>query len=407
MTAPTADRFARPVLEAALAQARRDAADVTAPVPPKVLHPYLNFTRVPDRALTAARVALDDDAFRGRVAATLAGDDALAPELRDLVDRPEGWAERFAAAVESFAHDEIDHARAADEASARRQLASSEAMVERVTTELASARRELSGAVAAAAGLESELASTRAALAAAEERAGQAEEERARAVRELKQTEQLMMAKVAELRHAQSRAEVVRAQVAPPPPAEVAPPVDVSAELRTALAGLTGAMARLGIGAPVRTAVRARRPTARLERGVVDGTPEAVAQRLSLGGVVVFVDGWNLAMQGWPHLDQPAQRRRVVDGLGDLAVRHRCEVHVVFDGQNDGMAATRVGAAGIRVHFTPEGLEADDRILELIDVVDVARPVVVVSNDRRVRRGAVERGAMVLGSTEMVDAIGS
>lgn len=424
MSVPAADRFARPVLEAALAQARRDAEDPTGPVPPNALHPYLRFTRVPDRALTAARMALEDDGFRARVAEMFAGDDGLADGLRELLDRSEGWQERFDAAVESFRISDENAASAADNRSARGRLANLTATVERLTSELNDVRAMLGNERAAHVATESERTAALASAAASERVATQAVADRARAVRELKDTEKMMAGKVLELRSAELRIEALAAPHAPAdaPPGSVAP--DVSAQIvamRSAMSEAGSALeemvARLGDAVPPDgsepgpstspRAAGARRPFHRLVRGVVDGTPAAVAQRFALPGVVVFVDGWNVGMQGWPHLDHSAQRQRVIDGLGDLVVRHHCEVHLVFDGVDEGTVATRVGAAGIRVHFTPDGLEADDRILDLIELVDVDRPVVVISNDRRVRRGAAALGAMVLGSTEVVEAMRS
>lgn len=428
MSVAVADRFARPVLEAALAQARRDADDPTAPVPPSALHPYLRFTRVPDRALTAARAALEDDGFRARVAEMFVADHGLDGGLRELLDRSDGWRERFEACVDSFRAAEEGAASAADDRRAGSRLAILTATVERLNSELNEERASLREVLALHAATESELVEALESAATSERVATQAVSDRARAVRELKETEKTMAAKVLELRSAELRIEALAMSQAPADAptrtgAAIAQP-DVSAQIlamRSAMGAAASALdemvARLGDGVPsdgseprASTAPRAagaRRPFHRLVRGVVDETPAAVTQRFALPGVVIFVDGWNVGMQGWPHLDHSAQRQRVIDGLGDLAVRHRCEVHLVFDGVDEGAVATRVGAAGIRVHFTPDGLEADDRILDLVESVNVDRPVVVVSNDRRVRRGAEALGAMVLGSTEVVEAMRS
>jgi predicted RNA-binding protein with PIN domain len=150
---------------------------------------------------------------------------------------------------------------------------------------------------------------------------------------------------------------------------------------------------------------RPRRPV-RLGHGLVEGTPEAVVALLSLPGAVALVDGWNVSMLGWADLDAVWQRRRLVDALGGLAARLGTEVHVVFDGVDEGQHPTAHGAARVRVQFTPDGVEADDRLLALVDQVDPGRPVVVVSSDRRVRDGAAARGANVVSSTELLAALG-
>jgi hypothetical protein len=54
----------------------------------------------------------------------------------------------------------------------------------------------------------------------------------------------------------------------------------------------------------------------------------------------------------------------------------------------------------VRVRFTRAEVEADDEILDSIASFPLDRPVVVVSDDRRVRRGARARGANVVGSRQ-------
>ena len=54
------------------------------------------------------------------------------------------------------------------------------------------------------------------------------------------------------------------------------------------------------------------------------------------------------------------------------------------------------------MRFTAAEVEADDEILDLIGEVDLERPCIVVSDDRRVRDGARRRGANVLGSRQIV-----
>ena len=51
-------------------------------------------------------------------------------------------------------------------------------------------------------------------------------------------------------------------------------------------------------------------------------------------------------------------------------------------------------------------VEADDVLLDLVEGLEPARPVVVVSNDRRVRSGARRRGANVLASDQLVVLLG-
>jgi rRNA-processing protein FCF1 len=60
----------------------------------------------------------------------------------------------------------------------------------------------------------------------------------------------------------------------------------------------------------------------------------------------------------------------------------------------------------VRVRWSPPGIEADDVLLELVETLPVHRPVVVVTNDRRVRTGARVRGANVLSSDQLLVLLG-
>jgi rRNA-processing protein FCF1 len=78
-------------------------------------------------------------------------------------------------------------------------------------------------------------------------------------------------------------------------------------------------------------------------------------------------------------------------------------VDLVFDSA-EVLPLSRTGARrarGITVRFTAPDVEADDALLELADRYPPHRPVIVASNDRRVRDGARERGANVLSAAQL------
>ncbi len=420
-----------PVAEVAIAVARRDAADPTAPVPPRRLHPYLRFARIPTAALSAAVAAMEaDDAFRARVAEVCTTDDDLTEGQRAWLLRPQGWdaafgAERDARVAAIVARRE-QHA---VESSALRIEELERALAERVARidELEAEASRLRAEVAAV----SEVFEARTAeLTAMRERLEAAEGERSRAVRELKATEARDAGRVERLRAVEAELEAalearVPVAAASEPAAPVAPAGVDPREVADVVAGLRSLVDHLDALAtpePGRKSVaghrdpaefggsvsgsRRRRPI-RLGRGVFEGTPEAVRALFSTPGVLVLVDGWNVSMLGWPELDGQLQRRRLTDALSGLGATTGAEIHVVFDGVDEGSGPVAHGAARVRVQFTPSGVEADDRLLELADAVPIARPLIVVSNDRRVREGAMERGANVVGSTELVALIGT
>lgn len=152
---------------------------------------------------------------------------------------------------------------------------------------------------------------------------------------------------------------------------------------------------------PTRQARSERRRPIQLRRGVLEGSPSAVDQLLRVPGVVVFVDGYNLGMTVWRSLAPAALRDRTVGFLTDVATRTGAEVVVVFDGGDVGQRLAVAAPLGVRTLYSPTGVEADDVLIDVVADLPVARPVVVVSSDRRVRDGVRRSGANVLRSEEL------
>ena len=134
---------------------------------------------------------------------------------------------------------------------------------------------------------------------------------------------------------------------------------------------------------------------------MLEGSPSAVDQLLRVPGVVVFVDGYNLGMTVWRSLAPAALRDRTVGFLTDVATRTGAEVVVVFDGGDVGQRLAVAAPLGVRTLYSPTGVEADDVLIDVVADLPVARPVVVVSSDRRVRDGVRRSGANVLRSEEL------
>jgi predicted RNA-binding protein with PIN domain len=116
-------------------------------------------------------------------------------------------------------------------------------------------------------------------------------------------------------------------------------------------------------------------------------------------GATLLVDGYNATMATWPGRDLPEQRRRLVDALDQLEARSGARVTVVFDG----IAETwqRSASRRVDVRFTAAKVEADDVILDMVDALPPECPVVVASDDQRVRTGAIERGAHAIGTAQL------
>lgn len=148
-----------------------------------------------------------------------------------------------------------------------------------------------------------------------------------------------------------------------------------------------------------------RRTPPPLPGGIDDGSVEAAAHWLGLPGVAVIVDGYNVAF-----LDgagDPAEARQVLlQRLRELVDRCRLAVQVVFDGAGAPSTRHPLEGDGLTVTFSPEGVEADDVVLDLLDGPLADRSAVVVSSDGRVRAGSRARGAAVVTSQVFRQVLG-
>jgi hypothetical protein len=142
-----------------------------------------------------------------------------------------------------------------------------------------------------------------------------------------------------------------------------------------------------------------RRP-APLPGGIHDDSDQAAAHLVRLDDVALLVDGYNASMATWPDHPLGEQRQRLLSALDGLEARVGVDTTVVFDGV-EAAAGTAPGAGQVRVAFTDAAVEADDVILDMIDRLPAERPVVVATDDRRVRDGARRRGANVIGIPQL------
>lgn len=178
----------RPALELAWAVARLGMENRPVVSPPRALRPFLQFARLPERALaTLRRVVDEDESFRGRVA-ELAVESELGRIPWLWLTRPDGWEEELAEAEK--AADELA-AEANDsraDRDARRRLHGAEAarrraeeQAEEAQKALAAAAEELAGERQARADATAEAARLQTSLDRLEERAKlvQAESDRA------------------------------------------------------------------------------------------------------------------------------------------------------------------------------------------------------------------------------------
>ena len=448
----------RPALQLALDVAR--AGEIAEPcVPaPAAISRYLSFAKLPRRALAATRRVLDeDDAFRTRV--TAATDEyRIGPACWLFLARPDGWEPRLKELLEELEHDVVAADRAAREEARRRDVEAearsrlerraeaAESELDRVKAELSELRRLNREAVDLRAVVESDLAEAR--------------RERAELLGRVKDAEAKLAFRTSETRRAQqardeARAEAVaarqRAEAAEAArhgadmlalqadagggsgPGPVAEPVDLVAAagavaaaagaaqrmaealgaVAAALGPASAAGGRSNAATPLRRtgggsarAAGGRRHAPRLRAGLVEDTVEAADYLARLPGVLFLIDGYNVSKTGWPELDLPEQRRRLVNAVCDLHARLGPHAEVVFDGVgDDARLLTRAMPPSVRVRFSPHDVEADDVVLSRVEDCAVGCPVVVVSTDRRVQEGARALGAAVVSSATLLDLI--
>ena len=389
----------RPALEHAVAVARSGARERPPIDPPPSLVPVLRFTSLRGPALDVVAAALDDDAFRERVRSGAPTD--VASVL--VLERPTGWTTALTrlAAVER----ELVALRAAEPEARRiqKRLEAAESARSAADEELAAER----------------IAATEArdALSSERERRREAEEalhQHARALADGARAASEQAAAVAQL---QADLEASHEQVRS---LRAATTRDTAVDVERARAALLSARALVDEAKGVIGAVEAQVDVAALavpspsvsDPGVPSGRSgppgrsplpiplglvaesAAAAQHLvRVPQMVVLVDGYNVTIGRWGrHLGITEQRDRLERAASSAAARTGADVWIVFDGA-DVASPTGAQRSLVRVQFSEPGEEADDVIIRLVSQIPATRPVAVVSDDNRVRRGAVAGGA--------------
>ena len=151
---------------------------------------------------------------------------------------------------------------------------------------------------------------------------------------------------------------------------------------------------------PVRP-TRARRKPIRLPGGVFTGTVEAAEFLLRVKSAERLIDGYNVAKLGWPSLDLDQQREQCIAAVENMAKRWNMPITIVFDGASvEGAHAS--GRRKVRIVYSPAGVSADDVLRAEVNAADVAKPVVVVTNDRAIITDVVAAGANTVSSDDFL-----
>ncbi len=405
---------------------------VTAPAP---LRPYLRFThKVPTPALRVARRVLDnDEEWRARVALVVT-DDLVGRAGVIFAQRPQGWEQELdtlrsdarglleSNVNEAAGRDAQRRLSAAEESTRRSEAASraAEAALAKLRVDHAAIQARLSAEIASRQSADASVASLTVAVNAAQGAHRTAESARDALVAE----HQILLNAYRELLAAASNSQALDAQRAQLLHSADAALGGVDA-LRASLIHMRAELAESEAPTEMRrtattppappTPSRAERAALRdagqskgqrmplvLPRAVFDDSVEAARFLIRVPGVLVLVDGYNLAKWKWPAVPPRDLRARLGGVLADVSSRTDADVCVVYDGVDEGGAIRPVGAArvGVRVLFSSGEVEADDVILDMVASTPNWRAVVVVSSDRRVRDGVARLGANVLSSQQ-------
>jgi hypothetical protein len=377
------------VLLAAAGQKTRPALSF-----PPGLKPFLKFHKLPPKALATVREVVEADPEYLRKLG-IAAQSELVDEVGMLwLQRPSGWLQHIATLVSG--DDVIDDAPDARAERRRREAAESAAARSRLEVV------ELTDALARLQTAQSQLVVERDRLAtelrSVQRRANELDagaRKRAAGDRVDAGRADAAAETLADLRSRLVAAETAR-DAALASRADEPASVDVD-RMRTLLleaVALTGPVAE---GAAKRPRKRAARTPVPIPGGVY-GNSEAAAEHLFRApGMIVLVDGYNVAKLGWPDLSLERQRDRCIEAAETLARRWGTDLHVVFDGADVVGGHTRARRL-VRVVYSPEGVLADDVLRAEVAALDSSRSVVVVTNDQAVLHDVKASGANTVSS---------
>ncbi|TPW14107.1 MAG: hypothetical protein FD127_1621 [Acidimicrobiaceae bacterium] len=365
---------------------------------PAELRPFLKFTKLPAKALSEVRSAVEaDTGFRNRLAAV------AVPELVDeagliWLRRADGWHDRLLAAVPAGAA-----ATTTDLRRSERRREAAERAARRAVVELAAARAELDRRGIEDAGRLDEIDQLRRERDSLRDQARVHQAEHRRALSRISAGSEQLAQRTIELQVAQRELvaamklrDEVLADRARNPAVDEPVASDGAALHRSDPAA--SAPARRNRGR------RSSRQPIGLPGGLYGSSAAAAEFLVRRPGVMVLVDGYNVAKLAWPQLELDAQRDRCIDACEDVARRFGPEITVVFDGA--AVLGTSAPRRLVRVSFSPAGVSADDVLRAEVLALSHSTPVVVVTNDQAVLTDVRASGANVLASEQWLALAG-
>lgn len=131
-------------------------------------------------------------------------------------------------------------------------------------------------------------------------------------------------------------------------------------------------------------------------------SPALLEHLLALPRSRLLVDGYNVSKTAWPSSSLEAQRARLVTALAPVVARTGAETTVVFDAGATSSRPVVSAPRGVRVVFSPEGVIADDVIVDYVAAEPSGRVVVVVTSDQALAARVREHGGRVVWSAALI-----
>ena len=366
---------------------------------PPGLRPFLTTRTVPTKGLAAVRTAVEgDDEFRARLSAGAVAE--LVDDVGRLwLGRPDGWLDQVWGLLdaggakpeaETTVRAEAKRREAAEAAAvrARLEVVALQGQVTELQRQLAEVTSDRDQHIAQVERLQTQLREAQASARKTAAKGASDERERLQA----------------ELDAARAETVAVRALLDDvlADRAEEGPAVDVDRLRELLLEALSSTGA-------VSTASRKPRPSARrvavpIPGGRLGSSRDTAEFLVRTKGIIVLVDGYNVAKLGWPALSLEQQRERLLAACESLTRTTGCNLHIVFDGA-DVVGAHTSKRSVVRVSWSPAGVTADDVLRAEVKALDPARPVVVVTNDRAVLDDVRGMGANTVSSDAFLELL--
>lgn len=396
-----------PLLELALKVAKRGKKTKPPIPPPPRLAPILEFAKVPAKAKEAVLEVLDaDEAFRQRVL-DQADEKTIGRVGMSYLERTGGWESFIATMLEAAEEPVIEPSGAI--AKLEQQLDAAVQAREVALDAVSEEHTLLEQAVVRADALERERDELELEVRRLQASNAELVEQRRRAVAELKQTESVMVRHIEERKRLEALVEkMTTAQLATTAVGGGITDVEVRVatdELDRVVADLRSQIDHLRRQATPELIRAPRRTPLPVPPGLFDDSKEMAEYLLAIPNMLVLVDGYNVTKTAHEEWDLEQQRDWLEQGLRSIAARTSATFDVVFDGAGVVSGGQREVSSQVRIRFSPDGVEADDVIIDHVPSVDPHRPLTVVSSDQRVRSGAGDAGANLLTSRQLIDVL--